>query len=642
MGRVLTNNTSLAYAIETAIGALDKAVAATGLLTLTANAADGETVEVGGQTYTFESGALDVADEVLLGGDADSSLDNLVAAINASAAGAGVQYEATTVENASVYALRGAGLTMIVVAKTPGTAGNAVTTTETLGSGSWGGATLAGGLDVGDVGAFEDEWKLTEPNAINTLGADITTVARDPISNRRQRRKGAVTDLDSAVEFEADLTFDSFEDFIEGWTFATAVNGDLVRRGSVISNGQYHFAPPLTAEQAAKLIVSGGAATLVEASGYVTDANNGLKALTSAPGEGGSSLAVAGLTDETPASNAIVKLAGLRGDDLTWDWTAASKTAELISAGDVTDWAALGLTPGQVIHIGSKDASGDVQNAFENALPNDMFGAARVVSISGGTVVLDKVDAALQFDDLTAPATLDVMFGRFFRNVPVDDDEFLERSFQFEAQWINLADPGPGDEYEYSEGNFCNTLAFNLPLTDKATATFGFIGTDTPVPTGTRKVGADSARQPAGTGAFNTSNDIARLRIQQLDEDGLTTDFKSLTLTLNNNVSPEKVLGVLGARFMNAGNFDVDIEAQVLFSNAGVVAAIRSNETVTMDFIIKNDDGGLAVDIPAMTIGGGDKELPVNESVLINTTELAFEDPILGTSIGISELPFIP
>lgn len=642
MGRVLTNNTSLAYAIETSIGSLAQAIAAQQTLTFTGNAADGETVTIGAQIYEFESAALDVANEVALGGDVDSSIDNLVAAINASAVGNGVAYDSGTVENVDVTAVRGPGDTIIVTAKTPGTAANSIGTTEVVANATWGAATLLGGLDSGDVDAFVSEWKLTEPNSIGTLGAAITTVPRDPISDRRQRRKGAVTDLDSSVEFEADLTFDSFEDFIEGWVFATSINGDLVNRGSNIQNGQYLIETPFTAAQAAKLIQGSGFATLLAASGYVTAANNGLKAISSAPGLRGATIAVAGLTDETAADNSILKLAGVRGDDLTWDWTGASKTAVLTSAADITDFAALGLTPGQVVHIGSKDSSGVIQNAFENAVADDMFGYARVRSISAGTVTFDKVDTALQFDDASAPAILDLMFGRFFRNVPVGDSEFIERSFQFEAAWINLEDPGPGDEYEYALGNFCNTLAFNLPLVDKATATFGFIGTDTDVPTGTRKLGAATQRQPAGTGAFNTSNDIARLRITEADEDGLTTDFKSLTFTLNNNVSPEKVLGTLGAKFMNAGNFDVDIEAQLLFTNSGVVRAIRDNETLTMDFVIKNDDGGIAVDIPAMTLGGGDKELPVDESVLINTTALAFEDPTLGTSIGISEVPFVP
>ena len=641
MGRVLVNNTSLAYAIETALGSLAQAIAAVQTLTFTGNAVDLETVTIGAQVYEWESAALDVANEVLVGADTNASIDNLVAAINKSVAGSGTQYDATTVENADVTAVRGPGDTIVVTAKTPGTAANSVATTETMTNATWGAATLLGGLDVGDAGAFNGDWKLTEPNTIGVFGADITKTPRSPISNKRQRRKGSTTDLDSSVEYEADLTIDSFEDFIEGFVFANAVNSDMVFSGLDVANGAYHVTTPFTTAQDAKFINAAGAITLIETQGYLTAANNGLNPISSAPGLRGSSLAVAGLVNETAPSDASLKLAGVRTDDLTWDFTPGTKTAALTSAADIADWSALGLTPGQVIHIGSPDGSGGVTNAFTNIAANDMFGYARILSISGATMTMDRIDPALQFDDLTVQP-VDVMFSRFFRNVAVSDADFIERSFQFEAAWVNLQDPGPGDEFEYAKGNFSNELSFNLPLTDKSAVNYGFVGTDTDIPTATRKTGADTPREPQGTAAFNTSSDIVRLRITEVDEDGLTTDFKSMTLTLNNGVTPEKVLGTLGAKFLNTGNFEVNVEAQLLFTSSGVTQAIRNNETVAMDFILKNDDGAIIVDIPSMTLGGGDKELPVNESVLLNTTGEAFEDPIFGTSIGISELPSVP
>jgi hypothetical protein len=43
-----------------------------------------------------------------------------------------------------------------------------------------------------------------------------------------------------------------------------------------------------------------------------------------------------------------------------------------------------------------------------------------------------------------------------------------------------------------------------------------------------------------------------------------------------------------------------------------------------------------------MTLGGGDREFPVNESILVNTTAQAFGDPTLGTSLGVSLFPYAP
>ena len=93
---------------------------------------------------------------------------------------------------------------------------------------------------------------------------------------------------------------------------------------------------------------------------------------------------------------------------------------------------------------------------------------------------------------------------------------------------------------------------------------------------------------------------------------------------------------------MNFGNFIVDIEAQMLFTNVDVIARIRNNTTVSMEFVVENGDGAIYVDIPSMTLGGGGRDFPVNESVLVNLTGEAFLDPTFNTSIGISIFPVVP
>ena len=104
-------------------------------------------------------------------------------------------------------------------------------------------------------------------------------------------------------------------------------------------------------------------------------------------------------------------------------------------------------------------------------------------------------------------------------------------------------------------------------------------------------------------------------------------------------MSGEKVLGFLGNRLINVGNFDVGIEAQMLFTSREIISAIRGNETVTMDFVIKNTDGIIVGDLPSMTLGGGGRDYPLNESVLVNITAEAFQDDAFGTSVGISLIP---
>lgn len=126
------------------------AVAATGNLAVNSIPLNNETVTIGTKTYTFQTVLTNVDGNVLIGASASASIDNLVAAINLGA-GAGTLYALATTLHPTVSAAAGAGDTMDATAKTPGTAGNTIATTETFSDvlSVWGGATLSGG--VGDM-----------------------------------------------------------------------------------------------------------------------------------------------------------------------------------------------------------------------------------------------------------------------------------------------------------------------------------------------------------------------------------------------------------------------------------------------------------------------------------------------------------
>lgn len=503
------------------------------------------------------------------------------------------------------------------------------------------------------------DWKGLEPNAINEFGSDITTVARDPISKSRQRRKGTTTDLDAAFEYDGDMTLDSFTDFIEAFLFSTAVNSDLTFTG--IDVGATGFTiPSATAAQAAKLqFTAAGPISLLYATGYLTAANNGLHPLTVDVAATDLVMQFSGATAETAPTNADVSIAGIRAEagDLA---LAIVGTVGTLSSGNGTpvtqlDFTTIGLTVGQRIHIGgTADA-----NRFGSTAAADgtrSFGSARVTAITAAALTIDKIDATLVASDGTDDGVagteipVDLLFGRFIRNVDVDSSEYAAISYQFEAAYANLFETDPPtpvanpDGFEYTKGCLANLLTWNMPLTDKATATFAFVGTNAeePVDNASRKAGASTARDPLFTGALNTTADFFRLRIADTDETGLTSDFKDMTITMNNNVTPEKVLGLLGARFMNTGNFEFDIETQALFTSALVPARIRSNATVSMDWLVKNDDGAIAVDVPSATMGSDGKDFTVNESIKINLTVQAFKDATFGTSIGVSLFPVFP
>lgn len=497
-------------------------------------------------------------------------------------------------------------------------------------------------------------WRLLEPNNVSAYGASITTVSRRPISQQRGRKKGTVTNLESAVEFDADLTMQAMEEHAEGFVFAEFANVEFDLKLSTLPPTATVTTDVFNIDSASALLagkvvwVTAQGRSLLYAKGYTNAANNGLHELAADLGSTDTTVGVEStLATETPSTNASLQVAGIRVSDADLTLTVSGATATLVSAADIADWSTLGLLPGQFIHIGSGTSADVLQNALNASATDDTYGYARITSISTNTLNLDKLDANLATADNTGEGDADIMFGRFLRNVAVtadsDDNRYLERSYQFEAIYPDLGGVGT-DEYEYAIGNFANELALSTPLTDKATATWGFIGTNADDITQSRKTGAATGTSALRTTALNTSSSIKSLTT---DVVSLVSDvcFKSLTLTIRNNVTPENCLGTLGASFVNAGLFEVNLEGQMLFTNKEIVNAIKNNTTVTFAMILANDDGAFAFDLPSATFGGGDREYPVDQSVLVNITGEAFNDPV-GTipdvSLGISFFPSVP
>lgn len=482
------------------------------------------------------------------------------------------------------------------------------------------------------------QWFELEPNGITAWGTTITKEARNPISQARARRKGVVTDLDSTVEFEADLTLAHMRHFAEAFLFSRAIGADAFLVSAATGTG--YTIPALTADQAGRLIYGGAGASavsLVYVSGFVNDENNGLKVLTDDPATGETEITMAGLVAEAPDASALVELAvaGVRG---------AAGDIEIDANGDLIstalDFRTLGLARGQVIHVGGVD----IDNQFFN---EENVGFARIDAIAQNKLTLAKRDQPFVADDGTDDGAggtglrIDLLFGQFVRNVGVNDADYREISSQFELASPNLM-AGGATGYEYSIGNYADALSISIPLTGKATMTLGFVGTDTTNPSISRAAEAENAKVGGQVESFGSASDIARLRVQDVDEAGLSTDFKQATFTLTNNVAGEKVIGKLGPKYLNAGDIECDVEAQMLFTNPDVIERIRCNRTVGFDWVMRNGDGGVAFDLPTGTLSGGNREMPENQSVLINAPFMAHEEESYGFTCGVSFFPVLP
>lgn len=460
--------------------------------------------------------------------------------------------------------------------------------------------------------AADTLWKYLQPNEISSFSAELTSVARDPISLDRMARKGTITGLAASPAFTSDNFMDMVRYFGDAQLYSTWKGQPVFGKLPTATTATGYTVPT-------DAIVAAG--TLVYAAGWSTPGNNGLKVVAS--GSTATEIKVSGLTAETAPASAVLHIVGVQ---------AAAGDLVVDADGNLTsttlDFTTLGLTVGQWVHVGGVGSA----NQFANA---ENYGLARVVAITPQKLTLSQREQAYTADTGTGK-TIHLYAGSFVRNVPVDSPDFQRVRHTLEARYNTSP-----VLYEYARDAYCNTMALGFPLEDKATLEFGMVAKDIEAPTSTRKLGA-SWSDMVQSEAFNTAADFMRLRVAGIDEMGYDTYFKDTTVTIDNGVTPEVVLGNLGAAFINLGNLAVTIETETVMVNGAVLAAIRNNTTVSLAMGLRNNDGGFVVDIPSMTMGDGTKALNRNEKVKVTVACTAFKDAVLGYACGISAFGYLP
>jgi hypothetical protein len=437
------------------------------------------------------------------------------------------------------------------------------------------------------------DWIDLERNDLTDFGATLTTTPRDPVNQNRMQEKGAITDLDSTVGFSTDLTYSAFDNFAQGFFYASWKEQTSFSPTAVTSTGY--------------TVASGGdltEGTLIYAKRFQDSSNNGLKVVGALSTS--TEIKTTGLVAETSIPDgAVVEICGVQG---------ISGDIELDSDGNLIsttlDFTALDstITVGQSIWVGGFTT--DTQFATAG-----YGGLARVRVVSANKITLDKRDWTVGAADDGTGKTIQILIGSFIRNVSQDDSDFLEETYTFEAKYEDL-DAGNDTVYEYPNGCKPNEMSLSFPLGDKAGITFGFISLDTPVPTTSQESG--NRLSVYDRKAYSTVSDCLRVNIYNSSTAAYTTNFKALDISVANGVSPEKILCTLGAVDMNIGKFIVTGTTQTLFTDETVLSAVRNNETISLDFAIENDDGVLHFDIPSGTLTTSTKSFPADESVLID------------------------
>lgn len=173
-------------------------------------------------------------------------------------------------------------------------------------------------------------WFNLEPNSYSDFGGDLTTVARQPISATRQRKKGTVTGLTASGGFNQDVTASNFVRIMQGFFFADArqkaatqpFNGTQVALTSAATSDDSF--------NAASGLAQFHTGHLLKASGFVQ--NNGLHRVTTGS-VAAKTIVATNLVNETPAATAKLDAVGFQFGSGIVSLTASAAAALLTVSG---------------------------------------------------------------------------------------------------------------------------------------------------------------------------------------------------------------------------------------------------------------------------------------------------------------------
>lgn len=428
-------------------------------------------------------------------------------------------------------------------------------------------------------------WIPFEPNSYADFGGNVGTVARRPIEPGRQLRKGTAVSLDASGGFNIDLTQDNMTDFLQGLMFADIEEPESFSAVTNVDGTANEY------DAASGLAFLVG--DLIWATGFADAANNGLKRVTSVTAATNIGVAEDLVDDASPDAGHQLLLVGFQFAAGDLDVDASGTLPALVST--AKDLTQMGWQPGEWLFVGG-DAAG---LRFATAANR---GFIRLRSITATRAEFDLADSTWVTEASTTE-TVQVFHGRVLHNQAAAADQ-VRRTYQAER---SLGDDGVGTQGEYLVGQVFGQGVFNFPLEDKVNIDVTLTGLDHEVVNGT--TGPKSGTRPdlSSGEAFNTASDIEyRMAVFTEGTEAPTplfTYIKELTLTVNNNVSPVKALGVLGAVDVTAGAFQVSGSLTAIFEEVAAVQAVRDVADVCLNWRLVRENAGIHFDLPLLTLG---------------------------------------
>lgn len=474
-------------------------------------------------------------------------------------------------------------------------------------------------------------WYPMEPNSYSDFGAQITTVARSPINSSRQRKKGVTTDLNATGGFNQDLTFSNLTRMLQGFLFANIrqkpstapLNSPAIALTAITAADDDYTA----ASGLPTTIISGN---LLYASGFGVLANNGLKKANATSTAIAISVSDSLLDEAAPPAAAKVECVGFQFGSGT---SAIAFNGDLVRLTDsATVMTTLQVSVGEWVFIGGDSST----LRFTNNQ-----GWARISKIASGYLEFDKVGFTPAPETGTAK-TVQLFFGNVLHNEDLPAN-IVRRSYQLER---TLGNDDNGVMSEYLIGAVPNELTLNIKNADKVTIDLTFVGTDVEQYAGTVGVKGGTRAAVLGEPAFNTSSNFSRIKLSTVSAIDATVDdlfafAMDMTIKVNNNVKPNKAIGVLGAFDLSEGTFEVSGSMTSYFANVASVQAVRNNADVTLDFVMVRDNVGLLFDIPLLSLGDGRLKVEQEQPIMIPLETNAARSA-LGWTLLFQSFPYLP
>lgn len=209
---------------EYAIGTTPTSVKAIGYLSFTGNPANSDTVTIDAKVYTFQTTLTNVDGNVKIGATAKATIENLFNAINLSGGVPGTDYAAAMTAHPTVDAVDTSSTALMVRAKTGGTAGNSIATTEAGTSTSWAAATLAGGA----AGTPLQQIRYTG----ESINYNIENTQSEELRPDRVETDLVQTSASGGGDINIELSYGTFKDFLASvlcshWMPLTGGNEEL-------------------------------------------------------------------------------------------------------------------------------------------------------------------------------------------------------------------------------------------------------------------------------------------------------------------------------------------------------------------------------------------------------------------------------